>query len=179
MNETQSNPNPPNVNQPGSNPPDANQPSSNPPNANQSNSNPPTDWRSMRRQAREQRHAMRSEMRAQRRAWRGNNSWAIGAVFILIGVLLMLQNVGALSLRNWWALFILIPAFGSLAAAWRIFENNGALVSPMVIGPLFTGLILFAITAAFLFELNWGLLGPVLLILLGVSALLGALFWQR
>ena len=168
-----------NENQSDSNPPNANQPGSNPPAGNQFNSNPPPDWRSMRRQEREQRHAMRSEMRAQHRAWRGTNSWAIGAVFILIGVLLMMQNVGAMELRNWWALFILIPAFGSLAAAWRIFENNGALFSPMVIGPLFTGLILFVITAAFLFELNWGILGPVILILLGVSALFGALFWQR
>jgi hypothetical protein len=156
-----------------------NQSSSNPPNVNQPNSAPPVDWRTLRRQERKQRRAMRHEMRAQRYAWRGSNGWMIGAVFILIGVLLMLQNLGAVELRNGWALFILIPAFGSLAAAWRIFENNGALVSPIVIGPLFTSLILFAITAAFLFELNWGILGPVLLILLGVSALLGTLFWQR
>ena len=179
MDENQPSSTTPNANQPSSSTPNANQTSSDLPRANQFNSNPPPDWRTARREEREQRHAMRSEMRAQRRAWRGNNSWAIGAVFILIGVLLMMQNLGAVELRNWWALFILIPAFGSMAAAWRIFENNGALLSPMVIGPLFSSVILLAITAAFLFELNWGILGPVLLILLGVSALFGALFWQR
>ena len=122
--------------------------SPNPPNP--SSSNPPPDWRTMRQQERAQRHAMRAEMRAQRRAWRGSNSWAIGAVFILIGVLLMMQNLGTLELYNWWALFILIPAFGSLAAAWRIFENNDALFTPVLIAPLLTSFILFAITAAFL-----------------------------
>ena len=169
MDQNQFDPSTPNVNQPGSNPPSA----------NPVNSAPPADWRTLRRQEREQRRAMRYEMRAQRREWRGSSGWAVGAVFILIGVLLMMQNFGAMEFRNWWALFILIPAFGSLAAAWRIFENNDALLTPMVIGPLFTSMILFAITAAFLFDLNWGILGPVLLILLGVSALLTTLFWER
>ena len=166
-------------NQPSSNPPNVNQPGSNSSEMNQSGSKLPADWRSVRREQREQRHAMRSEMSAERRAWRGNNTWVVGAIFIVIGMLLLLQNFGTLSLHNWWALFILIPAVGSMATAWRIFENNGSLFSPMVVGPLFSGVILLAITAAFLFELNWGILGPVILILLGVSALFGALFWQR
>jgi hypothetical protein len=150
-------------------------------NDNQPNNNPAPDWRDMRARAREERRAMRDEMRAQRRAWRGDSAWIVGAVLILVGLALTLQNIGAYTFHNWWALFILIPAVGSFGAAWAIFNNGGGQFSPAVVGPFLTGLVLLGITAAFLFELNlnWGIVGPVVLILLGVSALVGALVWRR
>ena len=52
----------------------------------------------------------------------------LGGILILIGVIFLAQNVTDLNLTrwNWWALFILIPAVGSLANAWRIYQAEGA-----------------------------------------------------
>ncbi len=144
---------------------------------NQPTNTPAPDWREQRREARDQRRTMRAE----RRASSGSGAWIIGAVFVALGVVLLLQNLGTFTLNNWWALFILIPAFGSFAGAWRHFENNGGTLSAGVIGPFLTGLVLLAVTAVFLFELNlnWGLVAPIVLILLGVGGLLGAFVWRR
>jgi hypothetical protein len=90
----------------------------------------------------------------------------------------MLQNFGTFTLHNWWALFILIPGVGALAGAWNSYTHSGGQFTPALIGPLVAGLILTAITFAFLFDLNWGLFGPILLILLGVAALAGTLAWR-
>lgn len=140
---------------------------------NQPTNNAAPDWRELRRQEREQR-------RAEHRASRGNSGWIVGAVFILLGVLLIFQNMGAITLNNWWALFILIPAAASFGAAWNIFNNNGEL-SPAVIGPIVAGLVFVGLTVVFLLELNlnWSLVWPILLIVIGVSMLIGALAWRR
>lgn len=137
---------------------------------NQTNDKPAPDWRSLRAQE-----------RAERRAWRGSSGWLFGAILVLVGVLLLMQNLTGFTLHNWWALFILIPAAGFFAAAWRILAYSRGGTSAAAIGPFLVGLLLVAVTAAFLFELNfnWGLVGPIVLILLGVSALFGALGWRR
>lgn len=141
---------------------------------NQPDSNPAPDWRELRRQEREQRHAARAE----RRTWHGNNAWVGGVILIVLGIVLMLQNFGAFTLRNWWALFILIPAVGSLATAWNIYTRRAGKFTAAVSGPLVGGLVLIAVTVTFLFDLNWGIVGPLLLILLGVGALVGAMAWR-
>ncbi len=125
-------------------------------NENQPSNTPAPGWRELRREEREQR-------RAERRTWRGNNAWIIGAVLIAVGFLLLPQNLEMYTLHNWWAAFILIPAAGSFAAAWRIFDSNGSQFSPAVIGPLFMGLVFLALTGTLLFELSldWGLIGPI------------------
>ena len=146
---------------------------------NQPTNTPTPSWRELRRQERDQRYAFRAEMRARGRVWRGNNAWIVGAVLTLVGLLMMMENLGPYRFHNWWALFILIPAAGAFMGAWRIFTLNGSLMSMLVAGPLLTGLILTAITATILFDLNWGIVGPVLLIILGLSALFGAFAWRN
>lgn len=98
--------------------------------------------------------------------------WVLGGVLIAIGVFLLLSNVVGLSSGNWWALFILIPAIGSLANAWRLYQTTGH-VNEAVIGPLVGGVILLFVFAMLFFGFNWGLFWPVLLILAGVGALIG------
>jgi uncharacterized membrane protein len=79
------------------------QPSGTPP------STPPpaySDWR-------EQRHAecqARREAHRQRHAGRPYG-WIGGAILILLGGVFLLQNLNIPFLANWWALFILLPAF--------------------------------------------------------------------
>lgn len=101
--------------------------------------------------------------------------WLGGAVLILIGLIFLLQNVSSFELRNWWALFILIPAIGSLGTAWRIYQTQGRL-NAAARGSVIGGLVLLLVAAIFLFNLNWGRVWPVFLIVIGVGALLNAVF---
>ncbi len=140
-------------------------PSTNPP----ANTPPPADWRDARR-------SERGQWRVERRAWRrsGGGAWIGGAILIALGVIFLLQNFGGFHFNNWWALFILIPAVGSLSSAWYFYRQAGKFNRPAR-GALFSGLVLLLITATFLFDLNWNLILPLLLIALGLGMLINTL----
>jgi hypothetical protein len=110
----------------------------------------------------------------ERRARRRDQPWLGGLILIALGVIFLLQNVTGFQFRNWWALFILIPAFGSLGTAWSLAQRAGRLNRPAR-GALFSGLVLLAITATFLFNLNWNLFLPILLIALGIGMLINTM----
>lgn len=97
----------------------------------------------------------------------------LGGILILIGVVFLAQNLTDFDLGNWnwWALFILIPALGSLANAWRVYQAQGQ-VTRAVRGPLVGGVVLLLVTTILLFDLDWGALWPVFLIILGIGALI-------
>ena len=125
---------------------------------------------------RDQRRLEYEARREERHARRGSKggAWIGGVVLIVLGVIFLLQNVRGFYLNNWWALFILIPAFGSFADAWNIYRQTGKL-SRRVRGALVTGCVFLLVTATFLFNWNWGLVLPVLLIIWGVTLLLNSL----
>ncbi len=89
-------------------------------------------------------------------------------------MIFLLQNVRGFYLNNWWALFLLIPALGSFADAWNIYRQQGRL-NRRVRGELVSGCVFLLITVTFLFNLNWGIVLPVLLIIWGLSMLLNSL----
>ena len=95
---------------------------------------------------------------------------AVGGVLILIGAFLFARNLFDFDLENWWALLILIPAVGSLADVWRSFRAEGRL-SAAARGPLVAGVALLLVTAIFLFDLSWGTLWPLFVIIFGVGVL--------
>ena len=128
-----------------------------------------TDWRDRRQADR----AARREGRLERRV-RHNYRWLWGGVLIVLGVELLLENMGFTFPDNWWALFILIPAFGAFARAWERYKQAGMLDS-QARGSVLGGLIMTTLAAVFLFNLNWVWFGPVLLILLGLTLLGNAL----
>lgn len=119
------------------------------------------------------RREARRAYRAERRAGRQNNGWILGAILILIGIFVILQNLTTFDLENWWALFIMIPALGAFGNAWRTYNRDGRLSAPARTS-LISGFILTMITCVFLLDLNWTILGPVLLILAGAGLLLNA-----
>ncbi|OGO67698.1 MAG: hypothetical protein A2Z49_03205 [Chloroflexi bacterium RBG_19FT_COMBO_56_12] len=112
---------------------------------------------------------------SQEKSSRRGSPWIGGAVLIVLGLVFLLQNITGFELRNWWAIFILIPAFGMFARTYRDYQNNGRLTAAGR-GPLIGGLLLTFIAAAFLFSLDFGNLWPVFLILGGIALLLNA-FW--
>jgi hypothetical protein len=108
------------------------------------------------------------------------DSWIGGAVLVGLGVVFLMQNLGFFTLENWWALFILIPAFSALGAAWTIYRSQGQFTSAMV-GSLVMGGILVLVSLSFLFgvNINFGLIWPVFFILAGLSILLARVSERR
>ena len=101
-----------------------------------------------------------------------------GVVLIFLGVVFLLRNLGYPIPRNWWAVFILVPAFAAFNSAWSMYRRNGRQVTPPVTGAAIGGLILTGIAIVFLLGLDLGLFWPLILILLGVAALSGGI-WRR
>jgi hypothetical protein len=131
---------------------------------------PPTyrDWR-------EQRHAERMARRAARRQMYAGRpyGWFWGAILVLLGIFFLLQNLGVNLLVNWWAIFILIPAFWAFLAAWSVYREAGS-VNRGVAGSLAAGLILTALALVFLLNLSLGVFWPIILIFGGLALLISA-----
>ncbi len=104
---------------------------------------------------------------------RRSDGWVGGAMLISLGLFLLLQNLTGFALHNWWALFILLPAVGAFTAAWSNYQEAGRMTAG-VRGSLFGGCVLCLVSAAFLFGLNWAIVGPVLLLLAGAALLFNA-----
>jgi hypothetical protein len=117
-----------------------------------------------------------AEWRASRREWRHSigQSWVGGLVLITLGIILLLEKFSPIHSDHWWALLILIPAIGSFITAWNFHHQTGRLTRPAR-GALFGGLILVMIAATFLFDWNWELTLPILLIVAGISALINSM----
>jgi hypothetical protein len=98
--------------------------------------------------------------------------WVFGGILIVVGVFMLLRNMLGLDFGNWWALFILIPAIASAAKAWQLYQTHGE-INEAVRGALVGSVILFFVFAMFFFGFNWAVLWPVLLIVAGISALVG------
>lgn len=116
----------------------------------------------------------RRETRRQRRAMRGGGEWVGGAILILLGLLLFGQYNKMLDFENWWALFILLPAVGSFTAAWRIYNTDGRFTRRSRSAAII-GFFLTLVSVMFVFNMNWIALGPILLILAGISIFVNAL----
>ena len=112
---------------------------------------------------------------AERHASRDNSSWIAGVAIIAVGVIFLLGNFTNFHLDNWWALFILIPGLMTFANAWRARQEDGHW-SKRARGSIIGGLAITLVALIFLFNLDWGKIWPVFLILGGVAALLGGLF---
>lgn len=113
-----------------------------------------------------------------RRAMRHNLPWFGGAILILVGVIFLIGEFTSFHLQNWWALFILILAFGSFANAWSSYQKQQRLMSA-VRSPLIGGIILTCVALIFLLQLDLGRYWPIFLIVAGVAVLLGALIKDK
>jgi hypothetical protein len=97
--------------------------------------------------------------------------WIPGLVLILVGVIFLAANLWDFHLDNWWALFILIPAFGNFNTAVEKYRRAGRWTRGAR-SALGWGMFFVLIAATFLFNISWSLMWPVLLILLGLGFIL-------
>ncbi len=124
----------------------------------------------------------RHEARRQRRADSAQaGTWIMGIILIVLGIGFLLQNMGSyvIPLKNWWALFILLPAVGALERAWHLYTESGQQLTTAATGSLMIGTMFLLITFAFLFDISWTYFGPVLLVLVGLGIVLTNLFGRK
>jgi hypothetical protein len=100
-----------------------------------------------------------------------NGAVISGIILISLGMIFLLQNFGFFYISNWWALFILLGTAGAWGSAWHIYQNNGQRITAAVTGPFIGGLFPLVVALIFLFNLDWGVVWPVFLIIAGVSVL--------
>jgi hypothetical protein len=118
-----------------------------------------------------------NDYRYERRMRHSAAPWAGGIVLIMIGSILLLQNMNFAIpyLKNWWALFILIPAAGSLANAYSAYRYTGRL-DDRARGSLIGGFFLTVLAFALMFDISSALIWPMILILGGLSLLVKTMF---
>jgi cell wall-active antibiotic response 4TMS protein YvqF len=95
-------------------------------------------------------------------------TWIPGLVLIGLGVVFLIQNYLGREIHNWWALFILIPVFFTLERGYASLQAGR---SAEAVGQLMGGLVLVALIVIFLFDLPFGQLWPIFLIIGGLSLL--------
>jgi len=123
------------------------------------------DWREQRRAEHMARHEAHWQART---GW--HSGWIAGVILILLGVAFLFEDLGLRFLTNWWALFILIPAFWSFVSAWEIQQRNNRLTRAAA-GSLTMGIIFTLICFVFLFNVAADIFWPVLLIAGGLALL--------
>ncbi len=94
-----------------------------------------------------------------------------GIVLIGLGVIFLLQNYGLFFIGNWWALFILLGTAAAWGGALHVYQNNGQRLTQAVLGPFFGGMFPLAVALIFLFDLDWGTMWPIFLVIAGVAVL--------
>jgi hypothetical protein len=100
-------------------------------------------------------------------------NWIPGIVLIGLGLIFLVQEYFGYQLHNWWALFILIPAFFTLERGYAsVTAGRSAEAVAQIIGAL----VLVALTLIFLLDLPFGQLWPIFLILAGVGMLFSRSF---
>jgi cell wall-active antibiotic response 4TMS protein YvqF len=101
-------------------------------------------------------------------------AWIPGVVLIGLGLIFLAQNYLGQQIHNWWALFLLIPVFFTLERGYASLQAGR---SAEAIGQLMGGLVLVALIVIFLFDLSFGQLWPIFLIIGGISLLFSRRAW--
>ncbi len=111
-----------------------------------------------------------SGAQAPRKHHRSSIWW--GLVLIFIGLIIFAQRAGWLGPQyNWWALFIFVPAIGTLSGAFYAFQSSGKF-NAAVRSSLGSGLIILTVAFMFLFGVSWADWWPLIVIVPGVSFVL-------
>jgi hypothetical protein len=86
----------------------------------------------------------------------------------------LIQNYLGREIHNWWALFILLPVFFTLERGYSSLQAGR---TAEAIGQLTGGLVLVSLIVIFLFDLPFGQIWPIFLIIGGLSMLFSRRMW--
>lgn len=137
---------------------------------NSNDQSEPKSWREERRERREVRRA------ALGNPTRGGALIA-GLLLVVLGAVFLLQNSinFAISLKNWGALFILLPAVAAFDRGFRFYRKAGNQLTAQSRAAIFVGITLIVVMFVILMNLNWAVWGPLLIILVGAGLLINTL----
>ena len=124
---------------------------------------PRPDWREARREEKRARRDERREM-----SWGVGGSWIAGLILVGLGIMFLLRNFGVPVPENWWAIVLILPGIGTLWTAWRMYRRDGRMTRS-VTSTAAVGLVLVVLGGSFLLGFDWGVLWPVILIVLGIG----------
>ncbi len=95
-----------------------------------------------------------------------------GFIMVGLGTVFLLQAFGIISNDfPWWSFFIIVPGIGLLFGAFVNFMQYG--LDNRVKGQAFGSIMTLLVGLIFLFELDWGKVWPLFLIVPGIAMLLG------
>ena len=102
----------------------------------------------------------------------------IGLALIASGALILLNQMNILSFEfNWWALFILFPAFGALNGAYNRYRFTNDLFEMGVMVPALVGMFMLLLSVSLLLgdaiNMNLKVYWPIILIVLGIGLIIG------
>jgi hypothetical protein len=122
---------------------------------------------------------MSNEMSPERKNRKDDSSsiW-LGVVLILVGIVFFAQRFGNFELHNWWALFILIPAFSSFGSAVSMWYRDRKFHIG-VWSTLYGGVFPLLVALMFLFDFDWGLYWPLFVIVGGFGMMISGLPFPR
>jgi hypothetical protein len=99
----------------------------------------------------------------------------IGIVLVVLGIVFFLQQTGNLTGHfYWWALFILIPAISSLTGMYYAIRNSGTF-NQTARNAAGTAVVFFTLSFMFLFNLDWAIYWPLMVLAVGFSILIGSI----
>ncbi len=105
------------------------------------------------------------------------SGWIGGGILIFAGIVFLLQNIGWLTRDgDWWMIFLFIPAIFLLSQAYTLYRTAGNEASSGVLVQGLIGLFLAGTALAYLLgidvRINWNLVWPAVLIVVGLGLLL-------
>jgi hypothetical protein len=101
-----------------------------------------------------------------------------GLVLIVLGIIFFAQQIGNFEFTNWWAVFILIPAFSAFGSSFRMWQRDGRFHFG-VWSAFYGGLFPLMVALMFFFNLDWGKYWPVFVILPGFGTMISGLPFPR
>jgi len=106
----------------------------------------------------------------------GLSLW-VGVSVMLLGATFLANNLDLINLHTmfgsvqWWGIFILIPGVGALLNALIVFVMSDNHLTLAVQGLFVLGLVICAVASLALLGLDWNLLGPIIVIAIGIGFL--------
>jgi hypothetical protein len=117
----------------------------------------------------------RRERRLRRRASLGGSSWMAGLGLVIVGGLFLLQNAGLLVPgQQVWGLLCYLAAIGATVTAFSRYRAAGSQLSPVVTSAISGALLLAFVGTMLAFDLSWGVLRPMFLVIPGAMAIIGS-----
>jgi hypothetical protein len=101
--------------------------------------------------------------------------WIVGLAILLMGGILLVQNLAGWQIDRWWFILLIIPSIGAFMTAWRRYHAFGKSQRSAVIRPVVIGLIFLIATVILLFNLSGQMILPLVLILVGLIAFVSVL----